>query len=321
MLLRTLFRKSDKIIKMNKKLYKNCRIKNYSTDEYKGLTDGEKKFLIGFFFGTCSSFFVMKKTGVSFIGIVPPNHIGYTNLFGNISEKKYESGWHFINPFSEMLQLSLMENHYCNKLTVSTSEGLELTISVEIIYSQHKDKAKDIYLKYKDESEKILFDTIIRTSLRRIMTRYQAKDLYNEMTRQAINDEFVSYTKPKLIENGFNVSEIVVSKILLPSELRRAIELKLEKEQENERIDFEIEKNRKIAEFEKEKTLIEAERKEIEAIGIQKFQDIVVQGVDNKFIQWKAIEATKELANSDNTKIVVIGNKSTNGLPLLLGSQ
>ena len=110
MLLRTLFRKSDRIIKMNKKLYKNCRIKNYSTDEYIGLTDHEKKFLkyLGFFLGTCSSFFVMKKAGVSCIGIVPPNHIGYTNLLGNISEKKYESGWYFINPFSEMLQLSLM---------------------------------------------------------------------------------------------------------------------------------------------------------------------------------------------------------------------
>ena len=136
MLLRTLFRKSDRIIKMNKKLYKNCRIKNYSTDEYKGLTNHEKKFLksLGFFFlGNCSTFFVIKKAGFLCIGIVPPNHIGYTNLLGNISEKKYESGWHFINPFSEMLQLSLMENHYCNKLTVSTSEGLELTISVEII--------------------------------------------------------------------------------------------------------------------------------------------------------------------------------------------
>lgn len=114
---------------------------------------------------------------------------------------------------------------------------------------------------------------------------------------------------------------MVVSKINLPRQLQNAINSKLEKEQENERIDFEIEKNRKIAEFEKEKTSIEAERKEIEAIGIQKFQDIVVQGVDDKFIQWKAIEATKELANSHNTKIVVIGNKSTNGLPLLLGSQ
>lgn len=62
----------------------------------------------------------------------------------------------------------------------------------------------------------------------------------------------------------------------------------------------------------------EAERKRIEARGIQDFQTIVSQGINDKLLEWKGIEATEILAKSPNTKIVVIGNPK-NGLPLILG--
>ena len=62
----------------------------------------------------------------------------------------------------------------------------------------------------------------------------------------------------------------------------------------------------------------EAERKRIEAQGISDFQQIVTQGISDKLLEWKGIEATQDLAKSTNAKVVVIGN-SKNGLPLILG--
>ena len=62
----------------------------------------------------------------------------------------------------------------------------------------------------------------------------------------------------------------------------------------------------------------EAERKRIEAQGISDFQQIVTQGISDKLLEWKGIEATQDLAKSTNVKVVVIGN-SKNGLPLILG--
>ena len=64
----------------------------------------------------------------------------------------------------------------------------------------------------------------------------------------------------------------------------------------------------------------EAERKRIEAKGIADFQTIVSQGISDKLLQWKGIEATQELATSTNAKVVIIGS-GKGGLPVILNSD
>jgi regulator of protease activity HflC (stomatin/prohibitin superfamily) len=63
----------------------------------------------------------------------------------------------------------------------------------------------------------------------------------------------------------------------------------------------------------------EAERKRIEAQGIADFQRIVAQGIDERLLRWKGIEATQALAESENAKIVIVGGRD--GLPLILNSN
>ena len=60
--------------------------------------------------------------------------------------------------------------------------------------------------------------------------------------------------------------------------------------------------------------------KDFEAEGIKDFQNIVSQGISDKLLQWKGIEATVELSKSPNSKIVVVGNPTT-GLPLLFSGE
>ena len=64
----------------------------------------------------------------------------------------------------------------------------------------------------------------------------------------------------------------------------------------------------------------EADRKRIEAQGIADFQRIVSDGISEPLLRWKGIEATNKLAESANSKVVVIG-AGKDGLPLILGSQ
>jgi regulator of protease activity HflC (stomatin/prohibitin superfamily) len=67
-----------------------------------------------------------------------------------------------------------------------------------------------------------------------------------------------------------------------------------------------------------EKERQEAERKRIEAQGIQDFQRIVSQGISDQLLRWKGIEATSRLAESNNSKVVIVGGKD--GLPLILNT-
>ena len=64
----------------------------------------------------------------------------------------------------------------------------------------------------------------------------------------------------------------------------------------------------------------EAERKKIEAEGISSFQKIVTEGINENLLKWKGIEATKELALSNNSKVVIIGS-GREGLPVILGGD
>merc|ERR1712176_1057600 len=108
---------------------------------------------------------------------------------------------------------------------------------------------------------------------------------------------------------GIIIEDVPLRSIVLPRKLTEAIENKLQMEQESQRMDFVLEKERQ-----------EAERKAIEAKGIADFQSIVSEGIDDKLLRWKGIEATMELSRSNNSKVVVVGS-GKDGLPLILGDR
>ena len=63
-----------------------------------------------------------------------------------------------------------------------------------------------------------------------------------------------------------------------------------------------------------------SERKKIEAEGVRDFQQIVSQGISDSYLRWRGIEATLQLAQSNNSKVVIIGS-AKDGLPVILGNS
>ncbi|HQH41416.1 MAG TPA: hypothetical protein PK825_06715, partial [Bacteroidales bacterium] len=108
---------------------------------------------------------------------------------------------------------------------------------------------------------------------------------------------------------GIVIEASPLRRIALPEGLRAAIEEKLRAEQESQRMQFVLAKERQ-----------EADRKRIEAQGISDFQNIVSKGISEQLLRWKGIEATEKLANSTNTKVIVIG-AGKDGLPLILDTK
>jgi prohibitin 1 len=104
------------------------------------------------------------------------------------------------------------------------------------------------------------------------------------------------------------VESILLRAIQLPKSIVEAINSKLAADQEAQRMEFVLVKEKQ-----------EAERKRIEAQGIQDFQRIISQGLSDQLLRWKGIEATGALANSPNSKIVIVGGKD--GLPLILNTE
>jgi regulator of protease activity HflC (stomatin/prohibitin superfamily) len=113
----------------------------------------------------------------------------------------------------------------------------------------------------------------------------------------------------KLAENYIQLNDVLIRNIQLPTTLEQAIERKLQQEQESLEYEFRLEKAQK-----------EADRLRIEAEGIRDFEEIVSKGLSDKLLKWKGIEATKEIAKSPNTKVVIVG-AGEDGLPLILGDN
>ena len=113
----------------------------------------------------------------------------------------------------------------------------------------------------------------------------------------------------QLQPRGIIVENILLRDLQLPDTLKRAIEAKQQAQQEAQRMEFVLQKEKQ-----------EAERKRVEAAGIKDFQDIVTQGISDKLLEWKGIEATIELARSTNAKVVVVGNPKS-GLPLIYATE
>ena len=115
--------------------------------------------------------------------------------------------------------------------------------------------------------------------------------------------------REKLSENFLQLNDVLIRNIQLPRKLEEAIERKLQQEQESLEYEFRLEKASK-----------EEARMRIEAEGIRDYQEIVSRGISKELLKWKCIEATSALANSPNSKVVVIGN-AEDGLPLILGGN
>ncbi|MEZ4703547.1 MAG: hypothetical protein R2834_24665 [Rhodothermales bacterium] len=105
------------------------------------------------------------------------------------------------------------------------------------------------------------------------------------------------------------IDAVLIRNVLLPEQIQRAIERKLTEEQEVERYFFTLQKDS-----------LEAQRKKIEAEGQAEYQRIITESLSPNFLRFKGIEATQQLANSSNTKTIIVGGGES-GLPVILGNQ
>jgi prohibitin 1 len=154
----------------------------------------------------------------------------------------------------------------------------------------------------------VLVSPNFRSVMRAVTAAHTANALYSE-AREQVAQQMVDQLKRALEPRGIIVENVLLRDIRLPDTLKQAIEAKQQAEQDAQRMQFVLQKERQ-----------EAERKRIEAQGVSDFQRIVTQGISEQLLEWKGIEATEKLVASPNSKIVIIGN-SKNGLPLIFPGQ
>jgi regulator of protease activity HflC (stomatin/prohibitin superfamily) len=236
--------------------------------------------------------------------IVPPGNVGIVSFFGQVDENTLAPGVHLVNPFNKVLNFSTRLKDVKENVDVTSQEGLSLNLDVSLEYKLDPQKAATVYKTIGTDETQLVISRF-RSTVRAITANYPASAIYSTK-RQEIAQKIDQQLTNEIPALGFIVEEALLRNVKMPDVLQAAIQNKLKVEQENQQMKFVLEKERQ-----------EAERKRIEAQGIADSQKIISAGLTNQVLQLRAIEATEKLAQSNNSKIVIIGSEK-GGVPILI---
>ncbi len=240
--------------------------------------------------------------------IIPAGHTGVIDFLGYVSDNTLKPGVNIVNPMANVEKMSIKTQELKELMNVPSQEGLSVELEISLLYKLDSERANAIYKTVGPNYVEIILTPQFRSVVRGVTARYEAKALYTA-SREKLAGEIVSELEKLVGPRGITVEQAALRQIKLPSRLTQSIEEKLQAEQESQRMAFILLKETQ-----------EADRKRIEAKGIADFQDIVSKGISDQLLKWKGIEATEKLANSQNSKVVIIGS-GKDGLPIILGSD
>lgn len=238
--------------------------------------------------------------------VVRQGEVGVKRKLGRLSPDIIYPGPVLFNPlFSRVIKMPIRTVNVEIASNLPSKEGLNVAAVISILYRVEPEKTPEILENIGPNYEEVLINSVFRSAAADVCSRFFAKDMHS--AQRATIEREITVQMSKILEpRGFDVQAVLMKNIQLPQGLARAVEEKLEAEQNAQRMEFVLDREKQ-----------EAERKMIEAQGIRDAQKIISEGLNDQIIKWQSIEAFRELAKSPNSKIIM-----TNGdAPMLINAD
>ena len=250
---------------------------------------------------------------------IEAGQIGVKKLFGKVQKDVLTSGLHVVNPLYEVERMDVRTQNYTmsgvqdegkqvgdDAIRVLTADGLEVTIDLTVLYRLIPGEAprmvRETGVDYRDK----IVRPISRTRIRDNAVYYEAISLYSTK-RDEFQGRIFSAIESDFKRRGLLLENLLVRNITLPASVKGAIEQKIQAEQEAQKMQFVLQKERQ-----------EAERKRVEAQGISDYQRIINESLTERQLQYEQIKAMKEIAESENAKVIMMGGRNT---PVILDTK
>lgn len=240
---------------------------------------------------------------------IDPGHAGvfWSISHGTDTKNIYREGEQVIAPWNRMYIYDLRTQEARLSLHVLSVNGLPIGMDTSVIYRVEARTLPTLHETVGPQYYKVLVAPYVRSEARKIVGRYTPSQIYSNQ-REFIEREILSNLQRKLSPYPIKVTGFLIRDVRLPEVIRVAIERKLTEEQNFQRMEYVLDVARK-----------EAQKRRIEAEGIDAFQRIVQKNLTKEYLIWKGIRATEKLAKSPNTKVVIIG-AGKSGLPVILNA-
>ncbi len=250
---------------------------------------------------------------------IDAGQIGVKSMFGKVSDDVLTSGLNMVNPLVDVKTVDIKTQNYTmsgvhdegdqandDAIRVLTADGLEVIIDLTVLYRVIGQEAprivKETGLDYKDK----IVRPLTRTKIRDNAVYFTAIELYSNKRDQFQNRIFKSI-EDDFKKRGLVLEQLLVRNITLPNNVKTSIEEKIKAEQDAQKMEFVLQKEKQ-----------EAERKRVEAQGIADYQRIMSSGLTDKQLQYEQIQVLKGLVTSPNSKVIVMGKGNT---PVILDTK
>ena len=262
-------------------------------------------------------------TLASSVVVIDQTEVGVVKILGRVQDTPLQPGMHFVTPFiTEVVRMPTYEKTLEligeQHIKALTSEGLPVYFDMAIQYKIDPNQAPKVYSTLKNYE--VWMESRIRAHARDIVAQYKAEDLYTEK-REFIQSDFERRLDEEFKPYGIIITAVLIRNIDLPESVEKAIQAKIEAKQEAERMQFVVQKER-----------LEAQRKQVEAEGIAKANQIIGESLRNnpEYIQWYYLQVLHDFAKSSNSIVIVpvpsgmypgVNPNATASIPLIIPSR
>ena len=260
---------------------------------------------------------IFKMAGIALIALgvlattftqIDAGKVGVKSLYGSVEKDVLTSGLHVINPLLDVTEFDIQTQNYTmsadnaegaqmgdDAIRVLSNDGLEVVIDLTVLYRVLPTDAPKILKEIGVDYTTKIVRPVTRTRIRDNAVYYDAVALYSTK-RNEFQDRIFKSIEADFKTRGLVLEQLLIRNINLPTSVKKTIESKINAEQDAQKMQFVLLKEKQ-----------EAERKRVEAQGIADYQRIISLGLTDKQLQYESIKAQKELAASPNTKIIFMG--------------
>ncbi|GAA4346842.1 prohibitin family protein [Hymenobacter saemangeumensis] len=268
--------------------------------------------------------------GLVFIGLgialstvvqIGAGQVGVQTLFGKVEPRILQPGLNVVNPLVDITRFDTRTQNYTmsaqhsegqqagdDAIRVLSADGLEVVIDLTVLYHVVASQTPKILSTIGEDYQDKIVRAISRTRIRDNAVYYDAVALYSTR-REEFQTRILAAIEKDFRNAGLQLDQLLIRNIQLPESVKRSIESKISAEQEAQKMQFVVQKERQ-----------EAERKRVEAQGIADYQRIINAELSDKLLQYETIKANQAIATSENAKVIIMNGRG-NGPQVLIGDK
>jgi len=271
---------------------------------------------------------------VASLTTIHPGHVGVSVRkcgAGGVSSNPIPTGYYWRSLFCEdvleyptsvqtlVLSRSLHEGQPIDEsITVTSSEGLPVTLDTSLSFTLDPAKVPAIYTKYRNSIEMIAHNFIrqtIREGTQSVFAQFTAEQLYSTK-REESRVEVQAFLTQRLGAEGFVVQQFTVNETRVPEAVVQAINAKVAMIQESQKAEAQVRKTEAEAKQRVAQAQGEAEAKKLSADAEAYFNRTVAASITPEYVQYKALEKWNgELPQMMGTGAVPFVNLSSKPAP------